>query len=80
MEPAYERRENGSQDSSRVTCADGELCERRAKAWRRDLLCGLVKVQEWSLTCMRALPGIRVTTSALANQMMTALDVGSFSW
>lgn len=29
---------------------------------------------------MRALPGIRVTTSALASQTMTAADEGSFSW
>jgi hypothetical protein len=32
MEPAYERQENGSQNSSRVTWADGAVCERSPKA------------------------------------------------
>ncbi|MGH3408675.1 MAG: hypothetical protein ACRDRJ_40205 [Streptosporangiaceae bacterium] len=39
----------------------------------------LSRCEKRALTCMRALPGSAVTTSALAAQMMTALDEGSFS-
>jgi hypothetical protein len=66
MEPAGERREHGSQNLWRLTWANRSSCERAWITGLRAILSGLVKVQKRLLTCMRALPGLGHTTSALA--------------
>jgi hypothetical protein len=66
MEPARDGREDGSQDSSRVSSADSRVCERFRAIGRLAFLCGVVTVHKRWLTCMRAVPGIRLTTGALA--------------
>ena len=80
MEPAAGRREHGSQNPGRLTCANRSSHERSEPGRTPGPPNGLVKGQKRPLTCMRALPEVVPTTSALATQMMTALDEGSFSW
>ena len=53
---------------------NGQCAVRAAgESWHRVRLYGLVKMLERSLTCVRALPGFRVTTLALAAPVMTAV-------
>ncbi len=59
-------RDDGSRKTSRLSSADARLRERSRADGRLALLCGLVKVRARSLTCMRALPEVGVTTGALA--------------
>jgi hypothetical protein len=49
-----------------MSSANPRLCERFRAIGRLAFLCGVVKVHERWLTCMRAVPGIRLTTGALA--------------
>jgi hypothetical protein len=79
MEPAVDRREHGSQNLSRLSCADRLSRERLMKLGSRICSIDLSRCKIYRLTCVRALPGIGVTTSALAAQMMTAPDEGSLS-
>ena len=79
MEPADDRREHGSQNLSRLTCPNPSSRERSMEQDPVVSTMDLSKCRKCSLTCMRALSGSGVTTWALAAQMMTALDVGSFS-
>ena len=67
MEPANDRPEDGSRDSSRLTCVNRSLCERSAVLPQKSRRSGLVKKRKRPLTCVRALPGVWLTTSALAN-------------
>src|SRR6266568_4598042 len=80
MEPADQRREHGSQFLSRLTCPNLSSRERSMKHDPAVCTMDLPRCKKYPLTCVRALPGFRVTTSALAVQMTTAVDVGSFSW
>ena len=80
MEPADQRREHGSQNLGRLTWPNPSSCERSLKPGFRVCAMDLSRCTKYLLTCMRALPGLRVTTSALAAQMTTAVAVGSFSW
>ena len=66
MEPAVQQREQGSQNPDPLTCGYSKPCERSFLTSRRQLPDGLVKVQKWPLTSVRALPGAGLTTSALA--------------
>jgi hypothetical protein len=66
MEPALGERDDGSRKTSRLTCGDMAACERRRNEGTVSLLDGLVKVHARPLTWVRALPGITLTTKALA--------------
>ena len=68
MEPADHRPDDGSRNSSRLSCANGRSCERFALNGINSTLCGVVKMRKRPLTCVRALPGARVTTPALARR------------
>ena len=78
MEPADDRREHGSEDPGRLTCADRSLRKGLVYARCWGLLDGLVKVQEVPLTCVRALPSFRVIVSALAAQLDGRKKRGQF--
>lgn len=66
MEPAGDRPDDGSLNLSRLTCVNGAVCERFVFL-RSEVTCyGVVKVRKHRLTCVRALPGVRLATSALA--------------
>ena len=79
MEPAVNRRENGSDDPGCPTRADRSSRERpmfvRGLARSMDLS----RCKKCPLTCMPALLSFRGTTSALAAQTMTVPDESSFS-
>jgi hypothetical protein len=62
-----------------VTCAKCTSCERLIKHGTRISSMDLSRYKKRPLTCMRALPGVGVTTSALAAQMMTDPAEGSLS-
>jgi hypothetical protein len=67
MEPAAERRDDGSPNSRHLTCDNTRPCERH---WKHPLAIPameLSKSRKHRLTCMRATPGIRLTTSSLAS-------------
>ena len=66
MEPAEDRPDDGSRNLSQLTCADGVPCERSVLLRPEVTLYGVVKVPKHPLTWVRALSGIRLTTSALA--------------
>ena len=69
-----DRSENGSRNSSRLTCGNRSVCERSVAVSRETVRCGLVKKRKCLLTCVRALPGIRLTTSALATYSAAESD------
>jgi hypothetical protein len=66
MEPAEDRPDDGSRNLSRLTCANGALCERSVLLRSKVILYRVVKVRKHRLTCVRALPRVRLTTSVLA--------------
>jgi len=66
MEPALDGRDDSSRKTSQLSSADSRLRERSGVDSRLAFPCGLVKVRARSLTCMRAVPGIRLITGALA--------------
>src|SRR6266566_3385109 len=74
MEPAVERREHSSRFWSRLNSVNGWACERCLKPRLAEASDGLVKVRKQPLSCMRALAGVGLTTSALA---LTRLQ---YSW
>ncbi len=73
MEPAVGRREHGSQDTSRLSCTDSSWCERQVNHGTGFLSMDLSRCNKRALTCVRALPGFRVTTLALAAQIIARL-------
>lgn len=73
MEPVASDRNDGSQILVPLSCEDAALCERSSGPLRGGPLYVGVKVLMQALTCVRALPGDRVTTSALARP-------GPLSW
>jgi hypothetical protein len=68
MRPAVDRREHGSGDTGPVTCADRSLRERPAVYGAEACSMDLSRCKKRPLACMRAVPGFRVTTSALAGR------------
>src|SRR6266699_2535543 len=62
MEPADERREHSSQNLSRLTCPNPTSRERSLKHDPAVCAMDLSRCTKYLLTCMRALPGFRVTT------------------
>ncbi len=71
--------DHGSPKTSRLTCSDAPGCEHLLP---RQSFCPSVELSrcvKYQLTCLRALPGVGVSTVALATQMMTAVEDGSFS-
>jgi hypothetical protein len=66
MEPAIERREHGAQFRGRLSCTDRASREQQVEAWRSILPKWTCQGTKRPLTCMRALFGFRLTTSALA--------------
>ncbi len=78
MEPASDRREHGSDDLGPLTCTD-----RPSREWSVNGPCwvysmDLSRCKICPLTCVRALPGFRVTISALAARLVIMLDAGWF--
>jgi hypothetical protein len=71
MEPAAERRDDGSPNSRRLTCGNTHPCERPGKHPPAIPAMELSKSRKHRLTCMRATPGIRPTTSSLASRQPT---------
>jgi hypothetical protein len=67
MEPVPWDRSHSSLDLGPLSWEDARLCERSGMAGRELARYGRVKVLKQALTCLRALPGDRVTTSALAS-------------
>ena len=72
MEPAVGRREHGSQETSRLSCMDSAGCEPQVNHGTGSRSMDLSRCKKRALTCVRALPGLKVTTLALAAQMTTA--------
>src|SRR5258708_2735495 len=66
MEPTENRPDDGSPNLSRLTSVNGALCERSVLLRPKITFYGVVKVPKHPLTCVRVLPGVRLTTSALA--------------
>ncbi len=54
-------------------------CERLVNVGARHHSVDLSRCEQYVLTWVRALPGIRVIISVLASQMMTVVGEGSFS-
>ena len=79
MEPTDDRREHGSQVPGGLSCGNSMSCERLANVGARHHSVDLSRCEQHVLTWVLVLPGIRVTISALASQMMTVVDEGSFS-
>ncbi len=66
MEPADQRRDDGSRKTSLLSCGNTPASERSEMSGGSFFRCGLVKMRARSLTWPRALPGITVSTKALA--------------
>lgn len=80
MEPPDKGRMHRSRDSRCLTCQDEARRERLSEPSAGINSMDLSRYEKHTLTCVRALPRVRVTTSALAVQTMTEVYVGSFSW
>src|SRR5258708_743949 len=65
-EPVRHGRDDGSPKTSQLTCNDRDERERFPADHIFSFLCAVVKVRVRPLTWARALPGVRVTTEALA--------------
>lgn len=66
MEPVVADRSDSSQKLGVLSCEDVAFCERSAEPSHHGHLYGGVKMLKQALTCVRALPGDWVTTTALA--------------
>ncbi len=66
MEPLAKERNHGSQESSRLTCKNARSRERRLGAQALLITVQLSRCGIRSLTWVRALPGVWLTTGALA--------------
>ena len=63
---------DGSPESGRLTCGSIAPCERSASACTFPSRCTAAKTRIRPLTCMRALPGIWLTTGPLARTSTNA--------
>jgi hypothetical protein len=82
MEPAREERDDGSRNLSRLTCKNRLWCERLVIAFLKATAIEVSRIEKRVVTCGRALPGIGLSTLALAegtHTMIAPVD-GSFSW
>jgi hypothetical protein len=66
MEPALGERDDGSQKTSLLTCEDRAACEQRQIGALLFITVDLSRCTARPLTWVRALPGVPLTTGALA--------------
>jgi hypothetical protein len=59
-------------NSAWLSCVNVRLCERLGVQPILSGRCGVVKLQIRALSCVRALPGVTVRTSALASSMFSS--------
>ena len=66
MELARDEQEEGSRKTCLLTCGNGALCEQSRGSGSCGVAVELSKGGKGPLTCVRALPGVGVSTGALA--------------